>query len=183
MGQPQFQQMLASDDLMQLRQRVIASFHLGPLSVEETQSYIEHRLQLVNWKADPALLTDAFARVHYHSGGVPRRINVLCDRMLLGGMLEELHEIDAAFVDNVASEMSTEGANAVSKPRHDLEPMATAAPSLNGNTAHSADLDRRLASVEKLVRVHDRTIKRALDLAASYFNADNERAPGGPRSS
>jgi len=184
MGQPQFQQMLASDDLMQLRQRVIASFHLGPLSVEETQSYIEHRLQLVGWKADPAFSTDAFARIHHHSGGVPRRINVLTDRLLLGGMLEELHEINAAFVDNVAGEMVSEG-GATAKPTNDPEPaVAVAATPLNGAAAHAVDLDRRIGSLEKLVRVHDRTIRRALDLAASYFNAESDRGPPThPRSS
>ena len=180
MGQPQFQQMLASDDLMQLRQRVIASFHLGPLSVSETRSYVEHRLQLVNWKSDPALTADAFERIHHHSGGVPRRINVLSDRLLLGGMLEELHEINAAFVDNVASEMSTEGANAGFKPRQALEPVH-ATTGTNGTAALSSEFDRRLGSLEKLVRLHDRTIRRALDLAASYFNAENERQPPGDR--
>ena len=75
LGQPQFQSMIASDDLMQLRQRVIASFHLGPLGPDETRSYIEHRLQLVNWQSDPLLTDEAYSRIHYHAGGVPRRIN------------------------------------------------------------------------------------------------------------
>jgi len=183
LGQPQFQQMLASDDLMQLRQRVIASFHLGPLNSDETRSYIEHRLQLVNWKSDPMLADGSYARIHHHTGGVPRRINVLCDRLFLGGMLEELHTIDADIVDNVAGEMSSEGANAAQatmRPEPDKkEPISvTAGPGMED----AAELDRRLASVERLVKVHDRTIKRALDLAASYLNgpASAERPYGTP---
>ena len=175
LGQPQFQQMLASDDLMQLRQRVIASFHLGPLGVDETRCYIEHRLQLVNWKSDPSFAADAFARIHHHSGGVPRRINVLTDRLLLGGMLEESHAISAAFVDNVAGEMQSEGAEGIGKQPREATPVEPA--EVNGGATPPADLDHRLRALERIVRVHDRTIKRALDLAASYFNAEGERAP------
>jgi general secretion pathway protein A len=170
MGQPQFQQMIASDDLMQLRQRVITSFHLGPLTVDETRSYIEHRLQLVNWHSDPLLTDDAYVRIHHHTGGVPRRINVLCDRLFLGGMLEEVHEISGEMVDDVAGEMSSEGSGAVHAysrgTGQDVTEGAVADRSGNG----AGDFDRRLAAVERVVKVHDRTIKRALDLAASYLN-------------
>lgn len=178
LGQPQFQSMIASNDLMQLRQRVIASFHLGPLSPAETRSYIEHRLHLVNWRSDPFLTDDAYARIHHHTDGVPRRINVLCDRLFLGGLLEELHEIDGKMVDSVAGEMSSEGSS-VGYGNGRGKQIA------NGNAAVSSradsnggELDRRLAAVERLVKVHDRTIKRALDLAASYLNEPRGKATG-----
>src|SRR5579864_179185 len=134
MGQPQFQGMLASDELMQLRQRVIASYHLGPLNPDETRAYIEHRLQLVDWKSDPILTGSAYACIHRNSGGVPRRINVLCDRLLLGGMLEELHEITGETVDSVAAEMSVEGIGAgLTNDRRDTEVKETAAPHSGSN--------------------------------------------------
>jgi|SRR5579872_328592 len=170
LGQPQFQGMLASDELMQLRQRVIASYHLGPLNPDETRAYIEHRLQLVDWKSDPILTGSAYASIHRNSGGVPRRINVLCDRLLLGGMLEELHEITGETVDSVAAEMSVEGIGAgLTNDRRDTEVKETAAPHSGSNDTRG--LESRLASVERLVLVHDRTIKRALDVVASYLNS------------
>jgi general secretion pathway protein A len=178
LGQPQFQSMIASDDLMQLRQRVIASFHLGPLSPDETRSYIEHRLQLVNWRSDPLLTDDAYARIHHHAGGVPRRINVLCDRLLLGGLLEELHEIDGRMVDSVASEMSSEGSGASHVNGRGKQIANGDVTASSGVDSNSGELDRRLAAVERLVKVHDRTIKRALDLAASYLNEPRGKPTG-----
>lgn len=108
LGQPQFRAIIASPDLDQLRQRVIASYHLGPLGLSETRSYIEHRLELAGWQRDPELAADAFDRVHEHTGGVPRMINVLCSRLLLYAYLEEKHAIDGDDVDAVADEYSRE---------------------------------------------------------------------------
>ncbi len=168
LGQPQFQQILASDDLVQLRQRVIASYHLGPLSADETRAYVEHRLQMVDWQQDPVITDEAYTRIHECAGGVPRQINVLCDRLFLHGMLEELHELDETAVESVAGEMAREGtrtAGDVGGPR--------AAPKPNGHGGAAdglSDVEDRLAAMEKLVRAHDRTIKRAIELASSYLN-------------
>jgi hypothetical protein len=96
--------MIASPDLEQLRQRVIASYHLGPLSGPETTAYVRHRLELAGWEQDPRLSEPAFDRIFEHSKGVPRTINVLCSRLLLYAYLEELHEIDGDAVDLVAEE-------------------------------------------------------------------------------
>jgi general secretion pathway protein A len=80
LGQPQFRPILASRDAEQLRQRVLASFHLGPLSDLETRLYIEHRLKTVGWTGNPGWDEDAFAAVYRHTGGTPRRINTLWPR-------------------------------------------------------------------------------------------------------
>ena len=106
LGQPQFRRMLASPNLDQLRQRVLTSYHLGPLSKEETRQYIEHRLNAVGWNNDPHWDDDAFTAVFSHTGGVPRRINRLCSRVLLFGVLEETHHITAAIVDQTAIELA-----------------------------------------------------------------------------
>ena len=89
LGQPQFRRTLASPDLDQLRQRVLASFHLGPLGPEEVRAYVQHRLRAVGWTGNPHFEEAAYAAVHRHSGGIPRRINRLCSRVLLYGALEE----------------------------------------------------------------------------------------------
>ena len=98
LGQPQFRPILASRDAEQLRQRVLASYHLGPLTEAETRSYIEHRLKMVGWEGDPHWDDDAYAAVYRHTGGIPRRINTLCSRILLYGSLEETHAITGAMV-------------------------------------------------------------------------------------
>jgi general secretion pathway protein A len=167
-GQPQFRDMLSTDDLLQLRQRVVAAYHLGPLSAEETKAYIEHRLQLVGWHADPVFGEAAYDRIHHFTGGIPRQINVLCDRLLLCGMLDDLHEIDAAVVNRVAAEMSLEGLRTkLDLGRNTAAPKGAMTESANGELV---DFEQRLSSVEELVRMHDRTIKRAIELAASYLN-------------
>lgn len=108
LGQPQFRALLASPDLEQLRQRVIASYHLGPLAPAEMRLYIEHRLRAVGWKQDPSMADDAFTAIYAATGGVPRRINTLCSRILLLGYLEELHRIERSHVQKVADELRGE---------------------------------------------------------------------------
>ncbi len=71
-GQPQFRAILASRDWEQLRQRVLASCHLGPMSMEETYQYIKHRLRTVDWRDDPVWEEAAFSAVHRHAGGIPQ---------------------------------------------------------------------------------------------------------------
>jgi putative secretion ATPase (PEP-CTERM system associated) len=109
LGQPQFRRIIASDDMEQLRQRVIASCHLTPLDQDEVREYMEHRLALTGWQGDPAFTDDSFRAIAIHTGGVPRRINNLCSRILLFGSLEELHRVDAEVVEQVARELANEG--------------------------------------------------------------------------
>jgi hypothetical protein len=98
----------------QLRQRVIASYHLGPMEAKETRGYIEHRLRRVGWDgSNPAFDDAAFAAIHEASNGIPRRINGLCGRLLLSGYLSEKRSFAAADVTAVADEIAGEmGGNA-----------------------------------------------------------------------
>ena len=91
LGQPEFRATLQRDDMLQLRQRITATYHLGPLDVMETREYIQHRLYKVGWKGDPVLSVDAYFEIYKFSGGIPRKINSLCDRLFLLGFLEERH--------------------------------------------------------------------------------------------
>ncbi|QDF98678.1 ATPase [Azoarcus sp. DD4] len=107
-GQPEFRDIMQGAEMQQLRQRVIASYHLGPLDAEETRAYIEHRLRHVGWTDDPIFLPEAFARIYTQSGGIPRRINTLCDRLLLAAFLNERHQIGEAEVREVVEELKEE---------------------------------------------------------------------------
>ena len=105
LGQPEFRQTIAKPELNQVRQCVLASYHLGPLTLAETQAYVEHRLAMVGWDGRPAWQAAAFAGIHRHTGGIPRRINRLCSRLLLHGALEEAGVITAAMVQATAAEL------------------------------------------------------------------------------
>jgi general secretion pathway protein A len=112
LGQPEFRRILQSPAMEQLRQRVIASCHLGPMDCPETESYITHRLQTVGWKGDPSFSEDAFAAIYQHTGGIPRRINLLCDRLLLMGFMDEKHALTGKEVAEVITELHQEFAPA-----------------------------------------------------------------------
>jgi putative secretion ATPase (PEP-CTERM system associated) len=125
LGQPQFRAMMAIKDAEQLRQRVLASYHLGPLTDAETRGYIEHRLRTVGWKDDPSWDDEAFLAIHRQTGGIPRRINTLCSRVLLLGSLEEAHRITADMVDATASELNEDlgaGGVALAEPAERVPP-------------------------------------------------------------
>ena len=94
--------------MQQLRQRVIATYHLGPMDLAETQSYIEHRLETAGWHGDPSFEDDAFAAIHDYAAGIPRRINALCDRLLLMGCLEKLHNFGSTEVGEVIRDIQLE---------------------------------------------------------------------------
>jgi general secretion pathway protein A len=154
LGQPQFRPTLASPELDQLRQRVLASYHLGPLTEQETQAYVEHRLRMVSWMEDPEWEPDAFSALYRRTGGIPRRINTLCTRVLLLGALEETHTISAEMVDSVAAELE-----------QDLAPPAAPAspkPHLNGTSLE--DITRRVAGLEHQAARQERTFRRLLDV-------------------
>ena len=108
LGQPEFRQTLQSPSLEQLRQRIIASCHLGPINREETEAYILHRLQTVGWKGDPSFSEDAFDTIYQYSGGIPRKINLLCDRILLMGRLDKKHKFTGKEVGEVTDELQAE---------------------------------------------------------------------------
>jgi general secretion pathway protein A len=112
LGQPELRRTLRSPKMEQLSQRVIASCHLGPMDGAEIQAYIVHRLQTVGWSGDPSFSDDAVAAIHKHSGGIPRKINVLCDRLLLMGHLDKKHAFTAGDVIEVVGELNQEFAPA-----------------------------------------------------------------------
>jgi putative secretion ATPase (PEP-CTERM system associated) len=107
-GQPEFRSILSKPDMEQFRQRVIASYHLEPLAVAETRDYIEHRLSLVGWRHNPHFTDGAFEAIHEATGGLPRKINKLCNRVLLHCSLEKLAAVDEAAIEAVVSDLKEE---------------------------------------------------------------------------
>ena len=104
-GQPELRGMLARPELEQLAQRVIARFHLEALSEAETGQYITHRLAVAGRSTESPFDRKALHRIHQLSRGVPRRINLLCDRALLGAYASGRASVDRAIVDKAAAEV------------------------------------------------------------------------------
>jgi hypothetical protein len=152
LGQPQFRAILASRDVEQLRQRVLASYHLGPLSEAETRGYIEHRLKMVGWHDDPFWEASAFSATFRQTDGIPRRINTLCSRIMLFGALEEAHVITAAMVDATAGELN-----------QDLGASLAPAVIEQAEVDHD-DLLRRIEALERASARQDRAFRRVVDL-------------------
>ena len=104
-GQPELREMLLRPDLEQLAQRVIARYHLGPLSRDETVSYMRHRLAVAGAQAQMPFEPAALACIHRLTGGVPRRINLLADRALLGAYAHQQAKVDRRTVEQAAREI------------------------------------------------------------------------------
>lgn len=111
-GQPELRTMVARPELEQLAQRVIARYHLDALSPEETRQYIAHRLAVAGLQGPQPFQRRALARVHDLTRGVPRRINLLCDRALLGAYSAGVREVSDAMVRKAAREVFDSGAGA-----------------------------------------------------------------------
>jgi len=165
LGQPQFRATLGSPRLEQLRQRVTAAYHLGPLNEAESKAYVEHRLRRADWKGDPHFSDDCFPLIHQRTGGVPRQINTLCSRLLLFGFLEELHALTASSVQKVANDLREEIALVAA-------PAVTTPPDEPGSQEVFSQITHRLGVLEDSVHRQGRVIKRFIEIAASYLQGE-----------
>ncbi|WP_306253792.1 ExeA family protein [Parvularcula sp. IMCC14364] len=108
-GQPELKRLLASPDMEQLRQRVIASSELRPLTEEEVAAYISHRMSISGFEDSTSLFTDqAHEKIAEATGGIPRKINALCQRLLLQAVIDEKDTIDGEVLATVLSDLESE---------------------------------------------------------------------------
>jgi general secretion pathway protein A len=104
-GQPELREVLARVELRQLAQRITGRYHLDPLSRAETAAYVSHRLKVAGSASGDVFSTAALREVHRLTNGIPRIINVICDRALLGAFTQEQHRIGPSLVRDAASEV------------------------------------------------------------------------------
>jgi len=136
-GQPEFRIILQSSTMQQLRQRVTATCHIGPLAMDETQGYIEHRLKCAGGSGRPSFDSDAFETIFKSSGGIPRRVNSICDRLLLLGFLGNKDSFGLEEVNEVVKEIQDESAVPSIKGLEDMRPWEQSAkkvPTFTGST-------------------------------------------------
>ena len=158
-GQPELRTIMQGPQMQQLRQRVMASYHLGPMDKAETQAYIEHRLRHVGWRDDPTFENGAFEAIFAFSAGIPRQINTLCNRLLLAAYLSEKHTIDAEHVEAIVAEIALElsGLNVPAQEQtasvaSSIEDFLDDATSAFGLEPRVARLERAMSSVVKLLQ-------------------------------
>lgn len=126
LGQPEFRDTIQDHpQLEQLRQRVIAAHHLDAMELGEIQPYIEHRLTCVGWTGNPKFDQRVYTELYEASGGVPRRINQICNRLMLLGAVEQRSRIDGAMLSQVLEELELDGTLQLKKP---AKPEPVAAP-------------------------------------------------------
>jgi len=173
LGQPEFRSALSRPELQQLRQRVIASCHLAALSADETRKYIEHRLSLVGWAGDPRFSNGAFDEIFRRTGGIPRRINTLCSRLLLMGFLDESHAIDTTAVARVAQEQLEELGNSADAPG-DWDRVPSKHP---GNNEESDTLFALLGQFDRASDNQRQSAIRVLELVLKLFGNREAKEP------
>ena len=147
-GQAELRRTIITHRMEQLRQRIIASHKLEPMGVEESREYILHRLRAVGWNNDPALAPGLFAGVYLAGRGIPRKVNLIMDRLLLHGYLEELHSLNQASLTVVLDELHEEMADVpqtleATTSDHDQDSAFANAPSHREAEFSELDLKQR----------------------------------------
>ncbi|AOU98531.1 hypothetical protein BI364_11700 [Acidihalobacter yilgarnensis] len=163
-GQSDLRAVLNGKNMEQLFQRIIAWHQLEPLSLDETIKYINHRLHTAGWTNDPSLDEAIFPLIHDWSQGIPRRINILMDRFLLFGYLEEKHALSKDDMGTVIQELGSEfgyGRNASEHgneqhiKRDDLESDENVVKDALELRKRLADLERLITSLVGVSHMHD----------------------------
>jgi general secretion pathway protein A len=107
LGQPEFRDLVRdAPELEQLRQRVIATHHLEPMQANEVEPYIIHRLSRAGWNGSPSFSPESFGALFAETGGVPRKLNTLMNRVMLMGAVEQASRVDASLVEAVVADMA-----------------------------------------------------------------------------
>jgi general secretion pathway protein A len=188
LGQPEFRDKLAGPGLEQLRQRVIATHHLDAMGEDEVSFYVRHRLTRVDWQGNPEFDPAAFEAVHRHSGGIPRRVNQLMQRVLLAASMEGAATIAAGMVEAVAADMGADAAAPAAAPAPAEKvlplrsvrsaPVATDGPAPAPRIVHVPDpaLERRLAALEARSEEQEAMLRRVLILLVDWVENSQEPA-------
>jgi len=178
LGQPEFRATLQGHEaLEQLRQRVIAAHHLEPMERGEIERYIVHRLERVGWNGNPQFDQRVFAELYEASGGIPRRVNQIANRLLLLGAVEERTRIDGGMLKAVLDEMNAEKAfpEAAPKPMPKIEPVVQQLPPLK----HEPRIDHEM--LDTLLAERDVQIAELQQAVVELSNQNDERASAAVR--
>lgn len=184
LGQREFRAVMRSPGLEQLRQRVLAAYHLKPLTPPETETYIKHRLAKVGWTDDPQIESDVYMGVYQFTSGVPRRINTLMDRLLLNASLDDSHALTFAGLRAITTEITQEQEaekqedDAPDKPPVLKPPRAGTTPEQAGAEPRTEPVMDQAAIVEiRKLEAKLAVMQRAFDNLSGDLNRAPENNP------
>ena len=160
LGQEELKAIIQAPDMEQFRQRIIASAHLKPLSCEEVKEYILHRVHQVNCNNDELFSDNALELIYEKTLGVPRKINIFVDRLLLFAFLEELKVINSDAINEVAQEMEVELTGSLNTQQ--LESIEPAKQVVVNSSENVENIREVLREVEEIL---DTTIKQKVKMA------------------
>jgi len=182
LGQEELKAIISSPNMEQFRQRIIASAHLKPLNTEELKDYINHRLTQANCNKETLFSDQSFQLIFEKTLGVPRKINIFVDRLLLFGFLEDLNHIDCHAINEVANEMSDELTGSLTKKQITTQEE----PNISLLSGTNSNLEKTLNDVEeilegsiqqkvKMVRYLDKLLKqKSREFAELQIKVENE---------
>jgi putative secretion ATPase (PEP-CTERM system associated) len=147
LGQEELKAIISSPNMEQFRQRIIASAHLKPLTTAELKDYINHRLSQANCNKETLFSDDGFQLIFEKTLGVPRKINIFVDRLLLFGFLEDLSHINCQAINEVANEMSVELTGSLTKKQINTQKESSIAKTMSNNS----NMEKILHDVEEIL--------------------------------
>jgi len=173
-GQPSLRDVLGRPELEQLRQRVTVRYHLQPLDAEETHAYINHRLRRAAIGAPLQCSRDVTDLIHWHSQGLPRKINVIADAVLLFGYGEERRTIDAGLTREVLDELESTGVMTAPAPATAAPPRPAAAAvseDVRLREAQIAQREKQLVEQQRILAEEYRLLRQHRDMAPAAMRA------------
>jgi putative secretion ATPase (PEP-CTERM system associated) len=193
LGQDELRGIISTPNMEQFRQRIIASCHLSPLDAEELKHYVEHRLKHVGWQGhNPTISAEAYQEIFENTSGIPRKINIFCDRLLLFCFLENIIEIKASTVNEVVNELKEELTGAVTGAPlldHSMQ-VPQSSPQLVSRRSSSNIEEKPLAvsenqikhwveeHMETLLKEHRVRLTRYVNLLVKNATAEIEKVKG-----
>ena len=185
LGQPEFRNLIHNaPELEQLRQRVIATHHLEPMQADEVEPYVAHRLSRAGWNGRPDITTDAFTALYAETGGVPRKLNTLMNRLMLMGAVEQVDILDGRLVDAVIVDMagtpfdySAPMSSQAPAPAPTLQAAAPAAEPAFHMPTNGAEVDALISSITTLearVSEQDVALRRVLAMMIDYMAKESD---------
>ena len=175
LGQSQLAETLARPDMEQVNQRVIASSVLKPITAEETRAYIAHRLRCVGWKGDPAISGAALALIFAASEGIPRMINIFCDRLLLSASISEKHEIGLALAETILEELRKESASVFTNAKGGHESLIALGPLPADDFPAETSIFQKVSS---MVKQKENDVSHSAELAETAHDVNSIDPPG-----
>ncbi len=160
-GQQQLADTLFLPEMEQLRQRIVASYQLKPLNEEETKNYILFRLKTAGWQQKPQFDDAVFHVICHYAQGIPRRINTLCDRVLLFGYLDELAVITISAINKVIADIEDE-TSPVTDEFHDVAPIKQARGATGSLTERVNILEKTVAQLQQTLNKERALLRKAI---------------------